>query len=344
MRFRIFFIILFCLQQLHAQEPVNSATLIQRAISVSKMVEEQGRILSVFDPTQPIATPYGIRKTIGGRKYTIAIESVEYIEGNGFLTAYFVTEVPNSDEKIGFYAEKIPFTDEGFSNAVKLYLIGEVETRWGKNNRLKLFGHERKTYVEWDCLGFKSMSLSGELILNPDLLAPADPTTTQVAARFDTEVGEWNDFLVRVSLTPFKLKALEGFTFQVSDAVIDLSDVNNDEAMQFPESYQTKWPELISPLWQGIYIRQIKITFPKQFKSSDNQPSTINANNFIFDEYGLTGNITGWNILSLDKGNAGSWPISVENFSLDMAMNNIPSQASLESATGGSTIDPPNEE
>ena len=85
-----------------------------------------------------------------------------------------------------------------------------------------------------------------------------------------------------------ELKGLNGFTFQVNNAVLDFSDIRND--ISTPGAYLDKYYYESPELFRGVYISSLKVILPKAFKKrNQNKRIAVGATNLIIDSNGITG-------------------------------------------------------
>src|SRR5690606_28871280 len=84
-----------------------------------------------------------------------------------------------------------------------------------------------------------------------------------------------------------------------------------------------------SATWKGLYIGSVQVVLNGIFQKNNN-PLALSVSNFSIGNQGLSGDIDPpGNILQLDEGKIGTWPIAVDNF--DISINN--------SSIDGSTIE-----
>ena len=129
--------------------------------------------------------------------------------------------------------------------------------------------------MEFDCNGFKQMSLDANIVFSRDQLLPEDENGEVIPERnvevgFTTILSDWNDLIVAVDFPRFQLRSLKDFSFKVKQAIVDLSDLRNTPAILFPEGYQNTSPYLQSGnpnLWRGVYINEVSVLLPPQFVS-----------------------------------------------------------------------------
>lgn len=257
----------------------------------------------------------------------------------------------------------------GIIGEAKLVLLGNVDIPFSDNKwQLSLYGgFDMKTgnvvndltYVTIDCDGFKEMKISGAVEFSRDLILPIDPITktvdeakttvpktyyngktvqipNRVRGDFSFTVSDWNDILVNVSLQPFVLKDKRNgnnfdsnFTFEVTNAVLDLSDLKNDPTVVFPDYYFKN--ALLVPsqeAWKGVYIQAFEVGLPKEFQTTDtasaNKRLVVGAQNLIIDKYGVSGTFYADNIFPLEKGITSqekSWAYSLDHIDVTIATN-----------------------
>lgn len=235
--------------------------------------------------------------------------------------------------KLFFAADDVKLSHQGgIIGDAKLVLLGNVDIPFSEDKwQLSLYGgfdmatgHVKDlTYVTIDCDGFKEMKISGAVEFSRNLILPIDPRTglvdetkttitktyyngkpvqipNRVRGEFNFIAGDWNDILVNVSLQPFVLKDKRNgkdfdgnFTFLVSNAVLDLSDLKNDPSVFFPEYYTKN--ALLTPseqAWKGVFIQTFDVGLPKEFQTTDTAANKerihVGAQNLIIDKYGVS--------------------------------------------------------
>ncbi|WP_343705817.1 hypothetical protein [Flavobacterium sp.] len=268
-----------------------------------------------------------------------------------------------------FGADNVKLSHQGgIIGEAKLVLLGNVDIPFSDNKwQLSLYGGfdmqtgsvNDLTYVTIDCDGFKEMRVSGAVEFSRDLILPIDPFTktvdeakttisktyyngktvqiqNRVRGEFSFTASDWNDILVNVSLQPFVLKDKRNgkdfdgnFTFEVSNAVLDLSDLKNDPTVVFPDYYLKN--ALLVPsqeAWKGVYIQAFEVGLPKEFQTTDtasaNKRLVVGAQNLIIDKYGVSGTFYADNIFPLEKGITSqekSWAYSLDHIDVTIAAN-----------------------
>ncbi|MCC6690393.1 MAG: hypothetical protein IT235_02560 [Bacteroidia bacterium] len=233
-------------------------------------------------------------------------------------------DFPGSEAPLAFAAKNVAFNPKGVSSGAltRLMLVTEYKIYFGNNILLRL-KPDGTNYVEWDCNGFKSVSLKGFFEFAPGLLLPDSSATSDkvVTASFQLITSDIHNFVADVNITPFCIKGLKDFSFSVKDATVDLSEIVNIPGMTYPKGYQyTNGPA--AAFWTGFYIRQLQLKLPTEL-SKNGKRIEINATNFLIDKMGVSGNINVANLFSLAEGSMNSWPFSVDQFSLNIIYNRL---------------------
>ncbi len=272
--------------------------------------------------------PLGISKEINGKSYVIAIDSTTYENGQSYLSAYAEFTIPGTDMGLIFTAKNISFTQHSlrFTNNTRLQLENDAIINLGKKVKLVLRG-KNNNYIEWDCNGFKAINLEGDFVFDNGMLVSAlekdiDNPDAYVTATFKLHATDFNNMLAGVSITPFHVKKLKDFTFEVQEATVDMSDVVNPPGMALTsvelDSYGGD-----ENLWRGFYLKKLKVTLPPLFSKENGERASISATNLRIDDFGLTGTFSAENILTLGDASAGGWPISIDRIDVQLVHNKL---------------------
>jgi len=247
--------------------------------------------------------------------------------GENFLRAFMKIEIPGKDQSLFFKADNIRFTKGGIASGAKLSLLNDITINFGPKIEMKIRGSNNNTYVTLGCEGYESMNLDCQIEFDRSLIIPEDlegniKEGEKIKADFVRQIVQFNELLINISLPSFQIEKLPGFSFKLLDATLDLSDVSNSP--DFPSTYQNQNMDAHnSPLWQGVYIRELEVMFPPNMKSKDNIRTKINAKQLIIDEYGVSGKFSGSKLLSLDNGAIGNWAFSLDSAYFDLKSNHI---------------------
>jgi|GEM_PF-310730 len=315
--------------------PVKDTALVispsVRAQALHRIIEENGRLVGKLSPDEPTDLPVGLVQQRGGLDYIIAIEHMTFTAKGAWLDAFMSMEVPFAERRIAFSASKVAFGLLGIKGAasVKMLLMKDVPLRVSNQVKLVVKGDNGGTFVEFDCEGFKSLTVSGEFEFCQNWIVPEGPDgepvdTARVKARFSTSLSDWNDFIALAEIDPFQVKGRKGLGFYVSEMVVDMSDVNNPPSIVFPDDYQSPhFLEGDQNHWRGFYLRKASVKLPRQLKDKGKagQRIELGVSNLIIDNMGVTGEVYGTNLISLGNGDMSGWAFSLDSIAVGVQAN-----------------------
>jgi hypothetical protein len=297
-----------------------------RAFDLLAFVEEKGRFTDQLDAMTVLDLPVGIKKTIGNLEYTVLIDSIVMLPTYSYLRAYMAFTTPDG-KKLAFRGDNIRFSRKGgLAGDARLELLGDHSMKMSEKMLLILKG-EGKTYVEWDCFGFKNMGLDAEIEFSRDLFVPDTETGTpgegRVRARFTTSLSSWDDLIAEVNMEPFQVAGLKGVGFTVKSAIFDYSSIRFVPGIVYPNNYKNASYDPSDPaFWQGFYLSELSVRLPKQFrKEGSNERIGFAAYNVIIDDMGFSGVLEAQNVLG--DGQMDKWPFTVNTLSVKLVANQI---------------------
>jgi len=259
--------------------------------------------------------------------YGIIIYNIDILPDRAVFSAGIAFRDPKSNQLIAFKADNINFSNSnGLTGPIKLFLLSDVELKFGNCADILLFAGPQKTYATFECKGLKEFSIEGLVQFNNQLLLPVDDSgqiinNKKLNANFSIVAKSWSDLLTSISIAPFQIKGLKDFVFTISDATIDLSETNNFGGMIFPQPYQEESNSI--QIWEGFYLKKGSVKLPNHFKSNANKRTELGVENLLIDEWGFSGIIFGKNIMSFEKGSIANWPFSIDRIELAIARNEI---------------------
>lgn len=197
-------------------------------------------------------------------------------------------------------------------------------------------------FVSWHADKFEMLGLDLDMKI-PGLLKDKNGVATKEQPVFNaqTTISDWDDWMAEVTVDPFQVSALPGWTFTASNIIYDHSFYRNSSNMgSFPTGYDKKKAGITSIVtnaegqnysvsgddsWQGLYIKEIALKFPKalEFGTSGDKRLEISAKKMFFDKSGATLNITAGNILSAKTGKAGGWAFSLDKVYASFIQSNF---------------------
>lgn len=288
--------------------------------------------------------PVGLKKQIGNRTVELGILKVTFFPQHAELTVFARIKASMPDPHSGvnerelfFGADQVHFTrDGGLTGDFKLVLLGDYIVPMG-NMTLRLRGGlnrftgatEDLTYATFNCGGLVGLGVAGDVLFPRSMLVPIEPVTGgvigsgQVMGTFQVSAPDFSDLIAKVDITPFAVTGYEQFGFQLTQAVLDLSEKRNDNAVLFPPDYfndpQNSLPDGSDPgTWKGVYIQQFRIILPPEFKtrSGGSERISIEATNLIYDRQGLTAVVAVNNPLNGQPLSASGWSMTLDRFEL----------------------------
>ncbi|MFO0356399.1 MAG: hypothetical protein ACK50A_05545 [Sphingobacteriaceae bacterium] len=317
--------------------------------SIVETVEQNENYIDLgnLSPDSNIALPAGIIKDVGAVRYVIAIDSLKFKSTDAYLSAYAAISFPGTTQKLAFRGSNIKFNPSGVMSGdqARLYLASTHVIQINPHVRLRLKGNGQN-WVEWDCNGFKAINLVGNFEFHKGKLLP-DPEDnpnkdTVVTATFQIYTQNIHEFIISANFTPFVVESLPGWSFKVTNAVIDMSELANAPGMSFPPGYanpnlnpvqlstengslqsenlntssnQNNNPvplnQTTSVLWRGFYLQSLRVKLPPEISKS-NQRTEINVNNLLIDNMGITGLFEVSPLFSLGEGSMSGWGFSVD--------------------------------
>ena len=238
---------------------------------------------------------------LGAPRVCISPESILPEGGTVALLSDFTIKDPNSAFTMTFKAPKDLITPRD-----------GCYVAW-KDNRLEIFG------IDMD------MTIPG---IVKDV--GGQPSTEAAKLTVTASVESWDEFLVdRVSMDPFQVEDLPGWTFTAKDIVIDLAKKRNAEAMgAFPKGYDKKKAGIVGSdvVWQGMYINEISVQFPTALEigTENDRRFKLSATDMFFDASGASLVLDADQMLDVAaEGRLGGWSFSLDNVGLSILQNNF---------------------
>ena len=315
--------------------------------NLNTFVNQTSRLVSALVDSTPIGLPIGLDRMVEGRRYTIAIVGMNFTPRRAELNAIIALEFPELHGWLGLGAKDICFHPNGLNmGRGMLYLPIDRDLVWSDDITIRLkrtqisSDADSGTFVRWDCNGFVSLTIAGEIIFGRNLLVEdlddGNIGSDQIKAEFRTTVRRHDNWIVSLTFNkPFQIRGVEGFGFRIEEAWLDFSDRENPTSFNFPSNYRYTGDQL---LWKGFYLKTVEIKLPGQFRTYDSptQRVSFRANNMIIDRTGFTANIRAENVLR--NGNLDGWSFSIDTIYFDMVQTSF-SRAGFTGQIGTSFTD-----
>ena len=297
---------------------------IDKVVSMVNTVETNNNFLDQLTPDSNVVLPFGIIKKIGEARYIVAIDSVNFKPGGAYFSAYAAIDFPGTQKKLAFEAVNIKFNPKGVvgGNQARLMLVSQHSIKINSTVTLKL-KPDGQNFVEWDCNGFKAISLKGYFVFNKGKLKP-DKDQTQdsvVTASFQIYTTDIHNFVAQANISPFTIEGLDNWAFKVVNATVDMSELVNAPGMIFPAGYTN--PNMITPpMWTGFHLQELKVKLPTEI-SKTGKRTEIQVNNLLIDNMGVTGLFQVNNIFSTNEGSMSGWAFSLEELGVGFVCNEL---------------------
>jgi hypothetical protein len=326
--------------------PLDSGSLteqarayIRRARATMAKIKSSDAFTTITSVNQIASLPMGIRKTIGNTDYSIGIDSIVFTPSYSYLVAYMIIKNPQDGSELYFVAKNVRINQAGgFVGTAKLELMADYRFNLGGNPQsgtTQITFKAGNTFAEWDCSGFKRLSVDAEVLFSRDLLLVENnqgqiDSTQRVKGTFKAQMEDWSDLIATVSFTtPFQARRLKGVGFVVKEASLDLSEIHNPSSVNFPANYHGEVSNI--ELWKGFYLKRAEVRLPRQFKKKDGVNTPVNPSDRItfitedvlIDEYGFSGKITVLRLIAPKEGSMSKWSYSLDSLGVTITKNQL---------------------
>lgn len=305
----------------------------------------------LFHNIEGSVLPIGVKPDNDSVKYTVFIHKMTFFPNKpALLDAVMRASIPGINYKLKFHSKDIPFHPGGMSGESRLQLSSNLSLPLQGKFRLNILGQNGKTFVSWDCNGFKQFSIDASVDICPSIIVPVKndmtaDTTSYVTASFSVSVEDLESMVVELAIQPFQVRRLPGFVWSVDRAVFDFSDTYTPTGMQFPLQYNHPDVSALGvpgKLWQGFYMKSARVKLPDAItQDTTNVPAgagsaqvdtqliqeqvrtgiTIGVENLVIDYTGFSGAIFGTDLLTLEEGKIGTWRMSVDSIAISVKQN-----------------------
>jgi hypothetical protein len=282
------------------------------------------------DPDGGFKLPLGIGGSNNG-KPPVIVDSIRFLPDHAEITVFMVVVLPGTDRELMFAARGVPLSSKGgLVGIVRMELVND-QPIYPFGDSTELVFKAGKTFVEFDCNGFVRLGLGADVSLTRKLVKEnADGTLNEidrVKGHFEVVSSDLNDIITTVSIDPFQVRGVQGVSFTVQDAVVDLSDYKNATGMIFPPEYDPLYTAADRPLWRGFYLRNLTVALPPELKDrrEKGKRKTFTVRNALIDENGFSGEVLARNLIPIESGDMGGWAFSVDEIKLGFALNQLTS-------------------
>ena len=200
---------------------------------------------------QPVELPIGYDRVIEGQQITVGIVGMVFRPTGAYLNAAIVFPLPwlGPGQHLGIGAREICFSPNGLGRTVELYLARDLGYRTSDNSWAINFKAPQEarggmprdsgTYVRFGRAGFEFLRIALEVEFPRAWMVPVpDDGSSPVRLRFTTTVRSTGDFIAAARMSRFSPAGTPGFEMQCDNVVLDFSDRDNPEGIEFPSGYR----------------------------------------------------------------------------------------------------------
>ena len=318
---------------------------------------QNGRIIDAFFGNEEIGVPFGITDTIQGRPINLNVVNIEFRPGSARFDLLHIQQFNLFGEEI-WYAAGVGnacLTPGGIANEYIIKQAIDLETNLDNGLTLGFYGSDSNdpttvrqdaTYLEMDCNGLKTMAIRGYVkfptttlqLDSSGVVVPGERVTARFSMSLDRTVSIENNiyaqlmdagqlpeeagmhFMASVDMDPFQIAGINGWSFIVDSAFLDLSELENPIGMQVPEVYYADNGNggEIDESWQGFYMKRCALSPPKLFGSDD---AAFEVTGLMIDPQ-VTFNFGGAAIIN---GNLQGWEFTMDSLGMTVVQNSLQS-------------------
>lgn len=315
---------------------------------ITHLNHEKKMLSDLLNHEGAVTLPIGINKKLdGGEEIVIGVMAMTFEPDTAFVDLVLNIDVPdlNGTRFISLGAS-VCMTKDGFANDVRLYLPTNHEfpleegsddpTTFiikGAQGRTKKDAEE-VTCVEFDCDGFRKLTLAGEVKFSRNVIVPDSSGHPKKKGNaklsFLAHIEKNDDYMFNLSMDEFQVPDLDGWVFSPGNNMwIDLSDTKNPDGLSFPREYRHASLEGTSmkKSWKGFYMKSVGVGLPDYFEIRDGDPTPLKLNDLIIDNTGITFELAAENLISWDGTGEGKaelvgWKASLDKVYFKVIQNN----------------------
>lgn len=214
-------------------DSVASATE-ARINAVFDSIRSLKKYINILDSSRIISLPVGLPNVLKSPNYDIAITQANFHTGGATFNANMMIINPFDGKRLCFEAQNVPFSySGGMSGDARLLLVSEKSFKICNGVRMFVLPG---SFVEFNCNGFKSLTLKGKVVLSGKTFVKVntsgDSISGPIEAYFETTINDWNNlFLSLNNIDPFRLRNVPDVSFECNNLTIDYSDYRNPNNM-----------------------------------------------------------------------------------------------------------------
>lgn len=310
--------------------------------------------------------PLGLVQNISGYNVLVGFTEMSFTEETANCKLVNNLHIPSMGEEawVSMVGSDICLTPSGFANEFTIHPGTDIHIASEGDISIDFKGsenlNERSCFFKMDCEGVKEIQLSADIFFPESMLLKENPTdgtilySTEADAEnrvkalldinIDRVVGAESNiyaaygeegipeengihFIADATLdSPFQIKGVDGWGFEVTNIVVDASEIENSSEVSFPESYQDNGED-VDESWTGFYMETLSLSTPPAFMGGDDR-SVLTVHDLIIDPQ-LTLKLAVGNednpVIGINEGEVDKWSFSLEEIFIEIVQNRFES-------------------
>lgn len=294
------------------------------------------RMISALAGNGTIGLPIGFEESLAGVSFTIGITDLLLRPNGAKAKVISGTSLPmyEGDNWLLFVGDSVCIHPAGFGGEYNIGLGADLVVRTHPENGFELTfngvdGDDPACNLVFNCEGLQLVSMKGSLDFPRSCIVPEleDGTIGEekvnAAFEFDWSNAGTEDstqtngahWIASLEIDRFQITRLNGWSFDIEEAWIDMSEIGNPADIQFPQGFETTGPD-----FTGVYITEASIQPPSSICKSY-RPSIL-VTDLIIDPQ-VYAHVQIDSILQIGQGQMDGWAISLDEFNLDIFQNQL---------------------
>ena len=308
---------------------------------------------------EPQGLPLGFSRQLEGHTFAVGIVSATFTatEADVDIVAFADMRGLHPNMLLPLAARDVCLSPGGFGSEVLLHLTQDLPQEGFDGMTMTLRGETSDdpvdiryngSYMELDCDGLRGVAIRGFVDFPRHMLLPDDgngavPETGEVQGRFEFTLArnialedsqyayrgpqedappEGTHIMLNLTMDPFQIKGLTGWTFTTTEATLDLSDMENPATIRFPEDYVNSPAVDTGLLWQGFHLKEISVQTPEGMTKNARQ--TFAIRDLIIDaQPSVSLDAEAFNVIDVATGDLGGWGFALDTFRMTIVQNNL---------------------
>jgi hypothetical protein len=324
-----------------------------------------GRVIGALAGGEAMGMPLGLVQNVMRYNLMVGFTAMEFRPDRASCQLMYNMHIPafGEDGWISLAGTDICLTSGGFAQEFMLHPVMPYTIPFMDDITFRVTGHnsqdtdeirEGATFLEIDCNGIRGFGIHMEVDFPRSILVPDETDGTigtgNVTGTFFFSVGITADdddnvyaqaglqelpeeagihFVGKLNIDPFQIAGIQGWGFDVENAWLDCSDIQNPPNIVWPESYDDPNLEYNSQsgrnemmdTWRGIYIHRAQMKSPDNFLGINGRKA-VAVNHLIIDP-NVSATISVTNYIERNESNVDNWNLSLDSLFLTIVQNNL---------------------